>query len=636
MNRVQKITIKNFRQIDELEINFKGESTYYTLAGKNRVGKTSILEAIDLAFNQNTARYTKITESDFLNNNDIEVKILLKEPFFLILKPEDTPANDTKERLIPCYEFTKIIRFRNLAESNQIFSSEFDVKWEFDPVQFEKDEEPFKIKQKESELKKLGVISKNQYIVRTFSYKEEEGSLLINYAHLSNQYDDLQIFGFQYLQRLALPQVFYFDSNREKEIIQGYNTLISKITEELEWRYRKKLISDTNSIIDDSLKLFNEITNLDNRESEIFKGVSKILEGSFDDIVNGDEIGFYPYNWNSPYSNSIWGIMSENQRIIPMNKIGSGISNLLALVLSISFARVAKNPVILLIDEPELHLESKLKKKIFRFLKSIPEFVIVATHSAQFIDKEEKINNIIIEDETDHKEVVYGNSLSISDLIFRLYGESINDLFIPEKILIVEGKNDKQLVMRCLELLGHQDSNIQIISAGGKDRIPDTPEQYEEVIKEVLSQGEWYSLYINKVLKIMVDEDVSEEIVNGWINKYNLDKESQVLRIGNEKQNPHENCFEYIYPHSLIRDLVEDSDITLNDGTKLYNKKVSEVTSIILSDEEKEPDKKEQRHKWISKQRLNKYVTENLTKEILESEEGNMLNKVVTWVTNEN
>ncbi|MCD4756198.1 ATP-binding protein [bacterium] len=630
MNKISKLTIKNFRQFEKLEIEFKGDSTYYSIAGKNRVGKTTVLEAIDLAFNQNIARYTKIEESDFYDGNDIEIVVKLEDPFFLLFK-------DPLKRLIPCYKFKKVIKFRKNKEKLKTFSSEYDVSWEFYPEEFEKSKLPFEIEVFQTELREKGFLTNSQHIVRSFKYENSStGGIEVTYGQASGEEYTIKILDFKYLQRVLFPEIFYFDSNREKEIIPGYNTLISKILVELEWRYRGKLEVKKNSIVEDSQKVFKQIRELDGREEVIFKGVNSLLEESFENTINSGDLGLYPFNWFSPYVNSTWGLLSENQRIIPVNRIGSGMSNLLSLILSISFARVAKNPVILLVDEPELHLESSLKKQIFEFLKEIPELAIVATHSPQFINRELPESNVIIRND-DGISVEYGSPLNLLYLIFELFGETLEDLLLFSKLVVVEGSYDRQLVLKCLDLLGFDNQGIEVEVAGGHDKVKGVSERYEYTLRKVLGGEEWFTTYLRgQTIKIIVDEDVSEDKVDGWVSTYKFDKEKQVLRVGNAEECENQDCFEYIYPKSLVKKFVEEEKTKLSDGSDLKDKSRVEIIAVILSDEkiEKKEDKQQIENR-ISKQRLNDYVTENISKEILESEEGEKLNEVIKWIIDE-
>lgn len=53
MIKIKKIVIKNFRSIIKIGLNFDSEYNYSIFCGRNNVGKTNILRAINIFFNEN-------------------------------------------------------------------------------------------------------------------------------------------------------------------------------------------------------------------------------------------------------------------------------------------------------------------------------------------------------------------------------------------------------------------------------------------------------------------------------------------------------------------------------------------------------------------------------------------------------
>ncbi|MGB9911140.1 MAG: ATP-dependent nuclease [Microgenomates group bacterium] len=80
--RIKKLTIKNFRKFkNETIIEF--EENFTTLVGKNGTGKTSILEAINLATNFSFVE-SKIKPDDFNSDTEpIEIEVEFDDYFFL-------------------------------------------------------------------------------------------------------------------------------------------------------------------------------------------------------------------------------------------------------------------------------------------------------------------------------------------------------------------------------------------------------------------------------------------------------------------------------------------------------------------------------------------------------------------------
>ena len=80
--KIRKITIKNFRSFkNSTTIDF--EENYTILVGKNGVGKTSILEAINLATSFSFVE-SKIKPDDFNSDTEpIEIEVEFDDYFFL-------------------------------------------------------------------------------------------------------------------------------------------------------------------------------------------------------------------------------------------------------------------------------------------------------------------------------------------------------------------------------------------------------------------------------------------------------------------------------------------------------------------------------------------------------------------------
>jgi hypothetical protein len=219
--------------------------------------------------------------------------------------------------------------------------------------------------------------------------------------------------------------------------------------------------------------------------------------------------------------------------------------------------------------------------------------------------------------------------MDVADLQFRLLGNSLDDLYIPQKILLVEGKHDRALFQRCLELLGYESIGIQIVDAGGKDNIPDNSEKYREVLEQLLRKDQWYSASVIKILKIVIDGDVSTTKVDSWATTFSLDRTKQIFQLDFSKK----YCLENYIPASLVKKCVNSTK--LKDGSLLSAKSQDEIISIIFSDDKlKDIDKNncQQIENRISKSRLNSYTKDALTLDILNSTEGSGLKSIIDWI----
>jgi len=614
-NKIIKLRIENFRGLNDLEINFNS-GNYFVLAGKNGVGKTSILEAINYAFSSKYSKFTEIVEGDFCTDTEIKISIELNDYFFLEFD------SDGYKRLIPCKRFTKTFKRRQTKERGEFFSAPFDTKTQYFPANFDIPNAEFR--QLVSRYQEF--LSAEQKIVRKF---RNIGDNNFGYSIASKPDTELEYphIGFQYFSKTLFPICFYLDNNRERELQKSYSTTFSNVTTELEWRYKRKFLeSKKTDVLQKVNELKSTIDSVDDHKNDLLAPANEILRQH---LLKNDNysLDFHYVDGYKPYSGASFGIENENEQLISCNEIGSGNANLLSLALSISFARESKNPAILLIDEPELHLEAGLQKNLSSYLKGLADFhVILSTHSHLFNDPTQPGNNFILDKSDENVFAKPCDRIDLSDLHFRLLGNSLSDLYIPKNILLVEGKYDKRIIEKCLKLYGSH--SMQIIPVGGKGNMPGKSEAYKEVLDQILSSDNWYFEYIVKVIKILVDGDVSDGILDSWVQDYNLNKEKQIKKID-------ENALEYLYPRELVDEAVVA--VGLRDGTNLADKSFSEIIKIILDDDKVSVSEKDERCAQIvnrlSKDRLCSFVAEKLTKQVLEQDNNKPLFEVVEWIT---
>jgi len=624
--RIKRFSIRNYRKFKVLDVDFDGVSIA-TLAGRNSVGKTSILEALNLAFSDNISNFTAIKESDFFNEEPIELIVELEDPFFFEFQ---YPVGG-QYGLIPCSYFTKTIERRRKKERGKFFSSEYDVKFLPRIEEYKPSNEKFwelkeKIKVAKPNLRNLvrefiisedGLEYKLQSDLKSSGYRKFETTEGAQY--------DLDAFKYSQFDKVLFPKVFYFDCNRSRELLPQYNTAFSNVVTELNWKFKHEFLKDVNSkkknhlfdLYEDTHKTINSLSN---HQKKIVAPAIKTLENELGVSLN-DSLQMLIFNIYKPFSNATLGFTTSENQSVSATNLGSGVSTLFALCLVVSFSENSKNPIIILIDEPELHLHSDLQKSLFTFLKEKPFQAILATHSHLCLDKKDVRNNFVLENDDSETIIVRTDGVELADLQFRLLGNSLDDLYVPEKILIVEGKFDRKILMKCFSLLGHKE--VQIVEAFGKDGISSKADRYQLVLED-LSKDSWFSRFIYERLKIIIDGDVAETKVKTWSLKYKLDRKERIKHL-----NPTEKLqLEHYYPPNLIKKCVRDTK--LSDGTNLVDKSSKEVVDIVLSDDKKSSGYKQSQNR-VSKARFNKYIEENVTLKILQSVNGEELRKVVEW-----
>lgn len=347
---VSNLKIKNYRlfnandnfQIGNFNIpdNENRGSGLTVLVGENGCGKTTILDAIALTM--------------------LEYKL---ESFNI------TDMNDIKE-------ITEII-----TESNDKFNvNGIFPKSNFDAIGFK-----FvgKVRNRSNKSMLLSPIVSEQYYISTNPDKPSENSPDLRVSVQSNfggkRYNDTDI--------------LYLDKNRLFQTRSGtYNsTRFDRIMNDFNFQYNK----NTNSI---------ENLNEDlNKKIKLNKIENTYLEDAINkfDEISGYKVKLDFINNYLPFSNATFTVNQENNMQIELSDLGSGYEMLFSLIYSYYLSKQNKRNLIILIDEPELHLHPMLQEKFVSFLLEVSKTsqIIITTHSPLLIKQlayNTKVKNIIL------------------------------------------------------------------------------------------------------------------------------------------------------------------------------------------------------------------------------------------------
>lgn len=159
-------------------------------------------------------------------------------------------------------------------------------------------------------------------------------------------------------------------------------------------------------------------------------------------------------NWK-PYSNSFFGVQKENLQIIPLNQLGSGYEMIFSLIYAFNLSQQSEKDLIVLIDEPELHLHPKLQ---LDFVKLLLEYsktaqIIITTHSPLLVKQAlhndfVKVKTLVKEDNViiinSQKEMLlpYLSSNEINFVSFGLATEEYHNE-IYENLMQLKSSNSK-------------------------------------------------------------------------------------------------------------------------------------------------------------------------------------------------
>jgi len=203
---------------------------------------------------------------------------------------------------------------------------------------------------------------------------------------------------------------------------------------------------------------------------------------------------------------------------------GSGLRSILPILAALSEPKIK----VLLIDEPEKSLESKVKKGLRKiFLEASKEkIIIIATQSHLFLNNDDPTKNYEVmktegyvetnrmEDETD-----------LQNAAFKLLGNNINDLFLPENYIITEGSSDQVIVERVLEIIDPDIAKkIKVYSASGdSSKIEGIIKLTGEAIRFFIAGNNPYK----ERIVVLIDKQSSkksQERVDKWLSNPILEK----------------------------------------------------------------------------------------------------------------
>lgn len=248
--------------------------------------------------------------------------------------------------------------------------------------------------------------------------------------------------------RFSEIEYLILDKNRTFQTRKGtYNdTRFDRIMEDLNYQYIQK---EENPIdCNESLK---EVKNLENKGviTGISEAITKFIE------ISGNQLKLKLIdNWK-PFSNAFFGTDKENLQSIPLNQLGSGYEMIFSLIYSYYLSKKGNKKIIVLIDEPELHLHPKLQSD---FVELLLEFskdsqIILTTHSPLFIKQSMSNSNVQVRILTKNENSVtvanpelallpYVSANEVNFIAFKLATEEYhNELY--ERLMQLKATNNK-------------------------------------------------------------------------------------------------------------------------------------------------------------------------------------------------
>lgn len=335
---IKKIEIKNFRifpgdknfEIDNINVpNENPGSGLTVLVGENGCGKTTILEALALPILEYKAE-SFLLEDFNDTKSDVEVKVYTN-PIFKVKKT-----------------------FNGEFESSGFYFNAH-------------------LREKNSKSYLSSTIVTEQKIIK----KDSEAEDKLDYVNLMLSIKKTASGG----KRFEEPSILLLDKNRLFQTRSGsFNkTKFDRLMDDLNFQYLSSFadqdLQDLNSDLNDKVKS-NRIKH--ELLSEAIKKFSEISESQ----VKLEFLSNY-----EPFKNAFFLKKTINNQQIPISNLGSGYEMIFSIIYSFYLSKQSGKQLIILVDEPELHMHPNLQEK---FVELLLEFskdaqIIITSHSPLLI-----------------------------------------------------------------------------------------------------------------------------------------------------------------------------------------------------------------------------------------------------------
>lgn len=448
---LKKVKLKNFRGYTEFEMNFSEEIT--AIIGKNDIGKSTILEALDVFFSDTPHKLLDVTD---LCVSASEPKIEITAYFELVDNEHEVvidssyPTDFSKEYLLNeqgLLELKLSVKVDKEASSITAASVKRSI-LAYYPKTFSSS--PL-ITMNNTSLKKLiGEDLKSRYqelklsinaTIRSALYQEallydtDKIIIEINVNEIESQkkaWDKI---------KLVLPvfQIFKVDrsnSDKDKDVQDPIKTVTADAVKEIEGQFHKmaqKVENQVKEVLENTIEKLKEFPQ--------FNGTSLTP------------------NMNINKLDSLFSFNIDTDNGIPLNKRGSGVRRLVLL----SYFRAeadrllkqsAKSSIIYAIEEPETSQHPDFQKMIIESLIKIASIekrqVLVTTHSPEIAGFFDVDNINLIERFEGYPRLCLSTRNEKIDKIIESLGQLPS--ITSKVIMFVEGENDIRFIRAIAKL----------------------------------------------------------------------------------------------------------------------------------------------------------------------------------------
>lgn len=467
--KLVKLKLKNFRGYNEAEVNFQKDIN--CLIGRNDVGKSTILDALDIFFND-----AKIEPSDCNRNAEsktIEISALFEVSGGNQIILDTTNPTSLQEEYLLNEDGLLEIKKEFLATGKTITASNIKVYIvSYHPETSEKPLITYKVNELKALLKEKKDEIENYEGINKLKKAELRKALFINSLNMNSEFketpikvSDIQEGGLntwiKIKEHLPVFQVFQSDRNNsdeDKEIQDPIKAITKEVIGELEHQLndiRNQVVNKVEAIGKQTLEKLKE---LDPQIANELKTIPELK------------------NWDSVFK---FKLDTDNE--IPLNKRGSGVRRLILLSYFRAQAEKASfldKGIIYAIEEPETSQHPNYQKMIVKSLLELSQKdnsqVLITTHTPEIAQMVAKESLILISknQETGLPEIISDESARISEIIDTL---GILPTIHAGMVICVEGSNDidflKNINSIFKDIIDFNECNISLYELGGSKLI---------------------------------------------------------------------------------------------------------------------------------------------------------------------
>lgn len=439
---ISKVILENFRAYyDQVEILL---NDFNVFIGKNDVGKSSILEAIDIFLNDGKGT-VKVTPDDLnilarrdsvdsfkigIVFNNFPEQIIIDETFATNLKDEYLLNDNDELEVWKTFSNGKLkgtVIKCNHPTNNEFLKSLMNKKHNDLKDFVETHNIKVGDKRSSADLRKA---------IREY-YRKQDGRLKFEILEISIDQEGLKNIWNKLKNYLPVFGLFHSDRKNVDQDDEIQDPLKLKIEEIFKSEEVLKILSNIGKQINEEIeniaeKTINKFKELSTESAYIKPNIPDVNSLKWKDVYKG--LGFY----------------TDND--IPLNKRGSGFRRLV--LLSSFLAEVEKNEtennkihIIYAIEEPETALHPDLQIKLINTLKKLSKKesyqILLTTHSPALIRLCETDDIRFVKQE-DGQAKVQNFDEKISDEIIKAMGLLPN---ISKIVICVEGTNDEKFLL---------------------------------------------------------------------------------------------------------------------------------------------------------------------------------------------